>query len=245
MSFGDLGDAIRLYLTFVLPFLSVAHGVSLLAGCFFAIGDGGVIRRLALLFSLFVAAVVMLLLTDYAIGLAAVGNVMLWLLARQNGFRLARLQVSEPPPRSAALGPGRWQFSLEFLLWLPIAVAYLFATASLLPPKTLTAELILGILVETVIILAVFVGITWVCLGARGQKRICVLLLLVFAWPMVALTWEWPPASFLWWWPPAANGTLVVTLWGMSAFTLVLLVCRRCGFRLVRDVVMGRRKRPA
>jgi hypothetical protein len=233
MSFGGLGDAIRLFLAVVLPLFSFAHAASVLAGDIFAIGNGRVIRLLALVYSLFVAACMMLALTDYAIALAGIVNVTFWLLARQNGFRLVRSQASDPFLRSSPAGLWRWQFSLGFLLWLPIALSCLFATARLLPPKELTAELVLGILVETIVIMGVFLGTTCFCLRAKAP-RIGILFLLVLAWPAAALRWGWPLVCLLGWWPPAADRTWLVLLWGTPMLTLLLLAFRGCGFRLVR-----------
>jgi hypothetical protein len=228
-SFGELEPLIRLWLYVFLPALSLAHGVSILLGVFFALGERLVFRLLAVLVSLSLAAGVAWAMEDYAVSVAAVAIITVWLVAGQCGVRLVRqcFQAHQVcTPRS------RWRFLSELLLWLPVAVGYLFAAARLCPPWQVTADYVPSVAAEAAFITVLSVGAMFIF----SEARPCVLTIVVLlgcAWPVVFLAWLRDFLTTTWVLPFAVRFILGLLLWGTAFFPLMLLACRHCGYRLV------------
>ena len=213
-----------LWLLLFLPAMWLAYSASALSGVVFALGKRGIMRTSAILVCLGVGAGVAFLLDDYSVGIATVINVSLWLLARYRGIGLMRARHDVATILTPATGFGKWQFSIGYLLWLEVAIAYVFATAHLCKSSDSADTSICDMFVEAAIAVSIFVAIISLCVRAKPPS-IYVVLLLVVVWPVCAsVVGISIPLSD---WTPSLERNVRALLWGVPVSTLMCLVFRR------------------
>ena len=215
------------------PAVSLATCVAALSGMWFAVRPlTAPIRGIAVCIpELYLAAAYPF--NFYAVAIADVGAVTVWLLGRYAGVRLAKLgECHAPPPRANVLRPG--QFTMSFVvLWLPCALGYLLAARSLCEqhPWDVTGFLPLPLaavphLVASVMLAAAFVGVAWVSLRATSP-RLWITVTLVFVAPVVlyVMAWQLPAPPF----GEFAGYTVLSLVCDIPLLTLLLLCLQKRG----------------
>jgi hypothetical protein len=238
---GDWMVAALIRLLTVMPPISLVHSAAMVGGMWFALRPGQFLSRgiAAAMWLIFTSAVVYFL-NDYAIAISSVAFVMVWLLTRVYEVQLVTLREMEKPRRDcSALHKGL--FSLGFLLWLAVTVSYLFAAKQLCDPRSMTGPIATAIL-ESIVLTAVFIGITCVCLKVNLPAPWIVIViqfispLMITVVGLLMLPQSESLDAVVW---SDLGGmldrVLIATVFGVPLLTVILLAGRQRGYRLVRN----------
>jgi hypothetical protein len=223
------------------PAVSLATCVAALSGMWFAVRPLTVPTRVvSVLVSLSCAVAAAYPFNFYAVAVADVGAVTVWLLGRYAGATLVKLgECHAPPSRANVLRPG--QFTMSFVvLWLPCALGYLLATRSLCEqhPWDVTdfvplRSAVVPHLVASIVLAAAFVGITWLNLRASSPPLWSAIVLLLVA-PVVLYVAAWQAPTYFDD-DKFAGYALLSLSCDIPLLTLLLLCLRKAGYRLTRE----------
>lgn len=229
MDMGGIAIAVWMWFFIVVPLLSLVNSVAIVGGMWAVLRtEPFPLRIVVLVFSVLLAgASIPFSENGYALAGADVGLLVIWIIARLYGFRIASRDY-RLANRVGGIKRTEWQNGLRLILGFLVAGGCVIVAGIVCE----VGDRVIAGMTETGVLLAVFLGIAYISMSIselRGWR--VVILVFVTAWPMAVVSTDFSYGYV----SAAVFRGLLPICFGGPLLAIILLATWWRGYRLVRE----------